>query len=60
MYTDLPVQECRDRTGAEPIGTKWVDTNKGFFYEPVLPIEMGRPTIQKGLGGNNVCGYAQH
>ena len=29
MYEEAPVQECLDRTGKKPIGTRWVDILKG-------------------------------
>ena len=35
VYTYAPVAECRAVTGAEPIGTKWLDTNKGDERCPV-------------------------
>ena len=28
-WTVKPVQECWDRTGKDPVSTRWVDTNKG-------------------------------
>ena len=29
VYTKVPIKECHDVTGAEPIGTKWLEVNKG-------------------------------
>jgi hypothetical protein len=29
VYEEAPIQECRDRTGKGPIGTRWVDILKG-------------------------------
>lgn len=29
LYTKVPIQACRNITGRGPIGTRWVDTNKG-------------------------------
>ena len=34
VYTYAPISECRAKTGAEPIGTKWIDTNKGDSTNP--------------------------
>ena len=28
MYHKVPISECLDKTGKQPIGTKWVDVNK--------------------------------
>ena len=28
-YEKVPIAECWNRTGLEPIGTRWVDINKG-------------------------------
>ena len=35
VYEYAPVSECRAKTGAEPVGTKWLDTNKGDDKNPV-------------------------
>ena len=29
VYTKVPIQQCYDETGKEPIGTRWVDVNRG-------------------------------
>jgi hypothetical protein len=29
IYTKRPIQECYDVTGSEPVGTKWLEVNKG-------------------------------
>ena len=29
LYTKVPIKECFDETGAPPVGTKWIDINKG-------------------------------
>ena len=34
VYTKVPIQECFDKTGAQPVGTRWVDTNKGDKVHP--------------------------
>ena len=34
VYTYATVAECREKTGADPISTKWVDTNKGDSTNP--------------------------
>ena len=34
VYTKVPVQECYEATGKGPIGTKWVDINKGDTIHP--------------------------
>ena len=34
VYTKVPIKECWDETGKEPIGTRWVDINKGDRVNP--------------------------
>lgn len=34
LFTNVPMQECRTETGKGPIGTIWVDTNKGDSTPP--------------------------
>ena len=35
VYTIVPEEECWNVTGQKPIGTKWVDVNKGDKVNPV-------------------------
>ena len=41
VYTLLPIKECFGKTGNEPIGTTWVDTNNGEA-ETGLQVQVGR------------------
>lgn len=34
LYTKVPIKECWDNTGKGPIGTRWVDANKGDEVNP--------------------------
>ena len=34
VYRKVPLSECYDRTGKEPIGVRWVDVNKGDRTSP--------------------------
>ena len=34
VYTKVPLAECWKETGAAPIGTRWVDVNKGDKENP--------------------------
>ena len=34
VYEKVPLSECRMKTGAEPIGVRWVDVNKGDAKAP--------------------------
>ena len=34
VYVKVPVEECLSKTGAGPIGTRWVDVNKGDKVHP--------------------------
>ena len=34
VYKKVPIEECWNATGAAPIGTRWVDVNKGDERNP--------------------------
>ena len=34
VWQEVPVAECWQRTGRRPIGTRWVDVNKGDLHHP--------------------------
>ena len=34
FYVKVPISECWSRTGSPPIGTRWVDVNKGDDHHP--------------------------
>ena len=34
VYVKVPIEECWRETGKKPIGTKWVDVNKGDSVHP--------------------------
>ena len=34
VYTKVPISECVASTGKQPIGSKWIDINKGDEKEP--------------------------
>ena len=34
VYMKVPVQQCFDEAGQAPIGTRWVDANKGDRIHP--------------------------
>ena len=34
VYEKVDIVECHDKTGKPPIGTKWVDVNKGDSMHP--------------------------
>ena len=34
VYEKVPIKECHDKTGQNPIGTRWVDINKGDDKHP--------------------------
>ena len=35
VYEKVPVEELYNETGKAPIGTRWVDTNKGGLHDPL-------------------------
>ena len=34
VYTKVPIKECWDQAGKQPIGTRWIDINKGDRINP--------------------------
>ena len=34
VYKKVPISQCLERTGKPPIGTRWVDINKGDNVHP--------------------------
>ena len=34
LYSKVPLKECWERTGKDPIGVRWVDVNKGDNVHP--------------------------
>ncbi len=34
VYVKVPISKCFDKTGKEPIGVRWVDSNKGDEENP--------------------------
>ena len=44
MYSKVPLQQCLDEMGKQPIGTRWLDTNKG---DPVKPVYRPRLMVRE-------------
>ena len=44
VYSKVPLQQCLDETGKQPIGTRWLDTNKG---DPVKPVYRSRLVVRE-------------
>ena len=52
LYDYRPVSECLSKTGAAPVNTKWVDTNKGDDIHPnvrsrLVAMECRKPWKQR-------------
>ena len=47
VYIKVPLQECWDETGKEPIGTRWVDTNKGDKVHPEIRPRLVAQEIKR-------------
>ena len=47
IYSYSTVSECRARTGQPPIGTKWVDTNKGDDQRPKYRSRLVATEVRK-------------
>ena len=44
VYSKVPLQQCLDETGKQPIGTRWLDTHKG---DPVKPVYRSRLVVRE-------------
>ena len=40
VYFKVPMSECWDVTGKEPVGVKWIDINKGDEEKPKLRCRL--------------------
>ena len=43
VYGKVPIKECHDETGGEPVGVKWLEINKGdaLFFDHKLIHKSG-------------------
>ena len=48
VYIKVPLEECRRETGKEPIGTRWVDVNKGDRENPEYRSRLVAQEINTG------------
>ena len=35
LYTKVPIKECLEKTGKQPIAVRWIDVNKGDEKNPI-------------------------
>ena len=47
VYVKVPVQECWDLTGKPPIGTRWVDINRGDEVRPEYRSRLVAQEVKK-------------
>ena len=48
VYTKCPISECVQITGKQPIGTKWIDINKGDMAHPNYRSRLVAKEIRRG------------
>ena len=48
VYTKVPIRECVEKTGKQPIGSKWIDINKGDEAEPNYRSRLVAKEIRRG------------
>ena len=48
VYTKVPISECVASTGKQPIGSKWIDINKGDEKEPNYRSRLVAKEIRRG------------
>ena len=46
VYEKVPIEECWTNTGKDPIGTRWVDVNKGDDVNPEHRSRLASQWIQ--------------
>ena len=47
VYTKRPIAECVEATGKKPIGSKWIDTNKGDKLSPTYRSRLVAKEIKR-------------
>ena len=47
VYDKVPLQECHDETGKDPIGVRWLDINKGDEYNKDYRSRLVAQEIKK-------------
>jgi hypothetical protein len=52
VYVKVPLEECHRETGKEPIGTRWVDVNKGDRENPEYRSRLVAQEINAGRRGD--------
>ena len=57
VYVKVPLKECWDATVKDPIGTRWVDVNKGDKVHPELRSRLVAQEI-KINERRSVCGHS--
>ena len=48
VYRKVPISECLKRTGRRPIGTRWVDVNKGDRDNPKVRSRLVAQELNQG------------
>ena len=48
VWTKVPKSQCLAETGRQPIGTRWVDTNKGDDLSPKVRSRIVAQEIKRG------------
>ena len=48
VYEKVPEEECWNMTGKKPIGTRWVDVNKGYEDNPEYRSRLVAKEINTG------------
>jgi hypothetical protein len=48
VYTKVPIAQCLAETGRRPVGTRWVDTNKGDSINPKVRCRLVAQDVAVG------------
>ena len=49
IWSLKPISECRNKTGADPVSVRWVDTNKGTVNDPFVRCRL----VARDFKGND-------
>ena len=48
VYVKVSIDQCLEETGKRPIGTRWVDTNKGDKIKPKIRSRLVAQELKRG------------
>ena len=56
VYSKVPIQDCLNATGRQPVGTRWVDVNKGDDSNPEYRSRLVAQELKKNSWADDLFG----